>query len=648
MFRHFSLVSLAFAASIAFAQSKHEIKNLVIDGFEPEFPPGLKEALNPYQSSRSASFQGFSPEGDSIFIKTRFDNTEQLFEVKTPGGQRHQKTFFPEPVNAVAVSENAANPYVIFLKDINGDEDHQIFAYHRVTGDIRQITHNKAKHQRLLWLHHGLKFLYSSNERNGKDNDIYLYDLTEGKKTLVFSGSGSFASVAVSHKDKMLVVEEEISATKSNWFLVDLATAQKTPFLPQKEEVAFGSVVWSKDDSKLFFTWDKDLEFQSLMKFDVAGGRVAPVKSKLNWTIEQMDLSADGESLLVVANEDGISRVYAMDTDDETFKPIKNLPEGVIGRLSCHPKQASVFAFSVSDATRAGDIYSFDRKEESLTRWTFSEIGGLNSERFVKPELVHYRTFDLADGKNPRYIPAFVYKPKDVKGPVPVIINIHGGPESQYRPAFSPTFQFLVDQLHVAVIAPNVRGSDGYGKTYLKLDNGMLREDSVKDIGALLDWIGTQPEFDKKRVMVMGGSYGGYMVLASMVHFSDQLAGGVDTVGISNFVSFLENTRDYRRDLRRVEYGDERDPAMRKFLERISPLGQAAKIVKPLFVVQGLNDPRVPVSEAEQIVDTIRKQKNGTVWYLLAKDEGHGFQRKDNRDFYILSVAKFVKQIFGI
>jgi dipeptidyl aminopeptidase/acylaminoacyl peptidase len=266
-----------------------------------------------------------------------------------------------------------------------------------------------------------------------------------------------------------------------------------------------------------------------------------------------------------------------------------------------------------------------------LVRWTFSEVGGLDTEGFAMPEVFDYPTFDKV-GDQQRRIPAFIYRPEG-EGPHPVIIQIHGGPESQSRPSFSSTYQLWVDRLDAAVIRPNVRGSAGYGKSYLKLDNGFLREDSVRDIGALLDWIAEQPDLDETRVAVYGGSYGGYMVLASSVHYSDRLKAAVDIVGISSFVTFLENTESYRRDLRRVEYGDERDPEMRAHLEKISPLNNVEKIDVPMFVVQGQNDPRVPVTEAEQIVAALREQ-GSPVWYMNALNEGHGFRRKENRDLF--------------
>ena len=323
--------------------------------------------------------------------------------------------------------------------------------------------------------------------------------------------------------------------------------------------------------------------------------------------------------------------------------PVPEIPAGIMAGIEFSPDDTQLGLY-LNSSLSPGDVYSFDVGSKSLTRWTQSEVGGLDTSTFVSAELVRYPTFDEVDGK-PRKIPALYYRPKG-RGPFPVIINIHGGPEGQARPVFRSAIQAWVNELGAAVIRPNVRGSSGYGKSYLKLDNGFKREESVRDIGALLDWIETQPELDSDRVVVYGGSYGGYMVLASMVHYSDRLRAGVDVVGISNFVTFLANTKEYRRDLRRVEYGDERDSEMRAFLERISPANNVDKITRPLLVVQGLNDPRVPASESKQMVEQMRKN-GGDVWYLLAKDEGHGFRKKVNRDYYLNVSILFLERMLA-
>ena len=327
------------------------------------------------------------------------------------------------------------------------------------------------------------------------------------------------------------------------------------------------------------------------------------------------------------------------------YKPVDSIPTGLVGGMEFSP-DGTKLGMTLNTSQTPSDSFVLNLGEGALeygelTRWTYSEVGGLDTGTFVQPELIAYPTFDSNSG-GPESIPAWVYKPEG-EGPFPVIIAIHGGPESQSRPVFSSTYQMWLQKLGAAVIRPNVRGSDGYGKHYMSLDNGFKREDSVKDIGALLDWIKTQPDLDETRVAVFGGSYGGYMVLASSVHYSDRLKAAVDIVGISNFVTFLENTQDYRRDLRRAEYGDERDPDMRRHLEAISPLNHVDKIRIPMFVVQGQNDPRVPVSEAVQIVAALREQ-GLPVWYMNALNEGHGYRKKENRDVYQQATMMFLRE----
>jgi dipeptidyl aminopeptidase/acylaminoacyl peptidase len=294
-------------------------------------------------------------------------------------------------------------------------------------------------------------------------------------------------------------------------------------------------------------------------------------------------------------------------------------------------------------ARSTADVYSnrVDANRSAtgnVVRWTESETGGLNPASFAEPQLVKWKSFD------DREISGFLYKPPaKFTDKRPVIINIHGGPEAQFRPIFLARNNYYINELGVAILFPNIRGSSGYGKTYLQLDNGFLREDSYKDIGALLDWIKTQPELDADRIKITGGSYGGHMTLAIATLYNDRIRCSLDVVGMSNLVTFLEATEAYRRDLRRVEYGDERDPKMREFLERIAPLNHVKNITKPLFVVQGANDPRVPLSESEQMIATVRK--NGTpVWYLMAKDEGHGFAKKKNADFQFYATILFIQK----
>jgi dipeptidyl aminopeptidase/acylaminoacyl peptidase len=369
------------------------------------------------------------------------------------------------------------------------------------------------------------------------------------------------------------------------------------------------------------------------------------VTTDIPWNVSDVAISKDRSRMAFAVNEGGTTALYLMDPRSREYRRVEGLPVGVASALEFSP-DGSRLGLTLNTPQTPSDTFSLDLgkgplEHGKLVRWTYSEVGGLDTSTFVTPRLVRFPTFDEVDGK-PREIPAWVYTPPG-DGPFPVVVSIHGGPESQARPYFSSTYQLWLRELGVAVVVPNVRGSSGYGKTYVALDNGFRREDSVRDIGALLDWIDAQPDLDAERVAVFGGSYGGYMVLASAVHYSDRLRAAVDIVGISSFVTFLENTQDYRRDLRRVEYGDERDPEMRAFLEKISPLNNVEKISIPMFVVQGQNDPRVPVTEAEQIVKALRENGH-KVWYMNALNEGHGFRRKENRDIYQQATVLFFRE----
>ncbi len=395
-------------------------------------------------------------------------------------------------------------------------------------------------------------------------------------------------------------------------------------------------VNFSRDGKGLFLTTDRDGEFQRASYLDLASGRLEAF-GPANSDIEQLVLSPDGRTLATIGNEQGIGVLRLFDAPTRKELPRPALPVGMVRGIQWH-NDSGVLALVLDTAQTPGDVYVVDRASNAVRRWTESKVPGLDASQFRTQQAIRWPSFDG------REITGFITRPPPrFTGRRPVIVNIHGGPEAQARPGFQGRWNYYVNELGIAVIDPNVRGSSGYGKTFVSLDDGMKREDSVRDIGALFDWIATQPDLDPARIVVMGGSYGGYMSLAVSTHYADRIAGSVDVVGIANFVTFLERTESYRRDLRRVEYGDERDPAMREFLTRISPVNNAAKITRPLFVVHGRNDPRVPYTEAEQIVETVRK--NGTpVWYLLAANEGHGFAKKENADFYFYATIRFLEE----
>lgn len=622
---------------------RKEVGNLVLEGI-PDIKKSIFERTAQYQNVRSAGFVAWHPSNKGILISTRFAETAQLHYVGAPASYRKQLTFFREPINGAWYSPDKEKKGFVFSMDTGGGEFFQFYWYDENTGQHTLLTDGKSRYESFAWSNKGDRAAFVSTKRNGRDFDIYLMEGDSLKTTkLLKETSGQWGVVDWSNDDKKLILGNFISANESYLFTLDIASGQLTEINPTQKtkKISYGDTLFSADGKGVYYCSDEDSEFLRLTYYDLATQKKQILIPNLNWNVENIELSQDGQLLAYTVNEAGISKLYIAPTNNLSASQNITLEKGVIGGLK-FDKDGSNLAISLSSPKTPGDVFSVNVASGAVTRWTFSEVGGLNTESFVNPELIEFPSFDSV-GSQSRMIPAFYYKPKNVEGKLPVIINIHGGPEGQARPSFSSTFAYWVNELGAAVLVPNVRGSSGYGKTYLELDNGFKREDSVKDIGKLLDWIASRPELDANRVAVIGGSYGGYMSLACMTNFNDRLKCAVDIVGISNFVTFLESTQEYRRDLRRPEYGDERDPKMREFLLKISPTNNAKKITKPLFVVQGKNDPRVPLREAEQMVETVKNNGN-VVWYLLAKDEGHGFRKKPNQEFYLSALSVFFEE----
>lgn len=634
-------ISIFCSMTFSFAQTATIVpnENLVSEGIPP-IPAELSSTVQRYTEFRAAVFSSWHPVKREMLISTRFADTPQVHRVKTPLGMRQQLTFFPERVSGATYQPTQGN-YFVFSKDIGGNEFNQNYRYDLTTGDVTLLTDGKSKNSRGIWSNRGDRMVYTSTRRTGQDNDLYVIDPTNPKsdRLLAQVQGGGWAPNDWSPDDRQLLVGEFVSVNESYIWLLDVASGEKKLLTPKggTEKVAYPAAVFSKDGKGLYALTDRDSEFTRLAYIDLATQQPTYLTSQISWDVEDFDLSQDGKFLAFVTNEDGISVLHLLDTATRQEMPLPKLPTGLIGGVAWH-RNSRDLAITFVSARSTADVYAINVITNKLERWTESETGGLNTSNFAEPELVRWQSFD---GKT---ISGFLYRPPaKFTGKRPVMIDIHGGPEGQSRPVFLGRNNFYLNELGVAILLPNVRGSAGYGKTFLKLDNGYLREDSVKDIGALLDWIKTRSDLDSDRILVTGGSYGGYMSLAVATQYSDRIRASIDIVGISNFVSFLERTEGYRRDLRRVEYGDERDPKMRAFLEKISPLNNATKIKKPLFVIHGKNDPRVPLNEAEQIVATVRKSDT-PVWYLMAKDEGHGFGKKKNVDFQFYATVMFIKE----
>ena len=530
----------------------------------------------------------------------------------------------------------------MFTKDIGGGEWFQYYRYDLADGNVILLTDGKSRNTGRVAAHHDNRFAYSSTRRTGQDTDIWIMDATDPKTDhmLLQVDGGGWGAQDWSPDNKKLLVHQGISANQSYLWLVDVAGGEKKLLTPKSgnEEVAYGGAVFSKDGKGFYTTTDRDSEFHRLTYFDLATMQPVYLTSEIKWDVEEFEMSENGKTIAFVTNEDGLGKLYLLDTATRKYHAVAGLPTGQVDSLVFHKNNRDL-GMVITTAKSPSDVYSLDTTTGKIDRWTFSEVGGLSTANFVEPQLIKWKTFD---GKT---ISGFLFAPDPKKflGKRPVIVNIHGGPEGQFRPGFLGRNNYFLNELGVAIVFPNVRGSTGYGKTFLKLDNGMNRDHTHKDIGALLDWIKQSPSLDGDKIMITGGSYGGYMTWAVAYEYNDKICCSLPIVGPSNLVTLLEHTEAYRRDLRRVEYGDERDPKMREYLEKTAPLNNAEKIRKPVFAVVGKNDPRVPWSESRQMLDKLKSNGN-TTWFLMANDEGHGYAKKKNQDFLFYATAMFVRQ----
>ncbi|MGJ3231627.1 MAG: prolyl oligopeptidase family serine peptidase [Oceanicaulis sp.] len=631
--------SLAFTTAPALAQDAPERVtegNLVMENI-PEIPSAVVDRLQQYSNIRSAGFSDFKPDG-GIYITTRFGETTQIHAVAEPMGMRRQVTFFDERTGGADVRPDGSGQFV-FSKDIGGDEFYQGYLHDPETATNARFTEAGTRNGGFTWSDDGARLVWSVQRDGDPDADILMGDPSDPATIRVaLEGEGALFPGDWSPNGRDVLVQRYYSITHSDLFVLNTETGAMTEILPG-EDVAYGGAEFAPDGESVYLVTDLDSDFRRVLEVELDRFETRTVTPEHGWDVESMDLSSDGSKLVYTINNGGNSQLLMIEPETGEALETPDLPLGLIGGLQ-FDAAGERLGFTHVSAQSPGDAWTYDLASGDLVRWTQSEVGGLDTDGFVEPDLITYESFDGLE------VPAFYYRAEG-EGPRPVIIDIHGGPESQERPGFNTSIQYWVNELGVSVITPNVRGSSGYGKDYVAMDNGFKREDSVRDIGALLDWVAEQPELDSDRVVVYGGSYGGYMVLASMVHYSDRLAGGINIVGISNFVTFLENTNGYRRDLRRAEYGDERDPEMYEFLQSISPANQADKITAPLFIIQGANDPRVPASEAEQILSAVREAGEDP-WYLLALDEGHGFAKKSNRDFQRQAETMFLSEVLNL
>ncbi len=556
-------------------------------------------------------------------------------------GARTQLTFGAEPIRTARFLPG--NPQIVFfLRDIGGGEFFQVYRLDRTTGKSELLTDGKSRHEALTVSADGQWIAYAGTGRNGKDTDVYLAPTQRPREARRLTElAGTWYPTGFSRDGKRLLVMQFRAADDSDLHVVEVQSGQRRQITPGEGKGSVHAAEFTADGNGVFVATDRWSDFARLYVLDLNKGPPSAEPTSLtagiNWNVEGVAVSADGRNVALEINEDGYSRIYVTAPRGGKLRPMK-VPNGVIGSLRFPKKRSDVLALSLSTSRQPQDVYTLDLRTGRTAQWTRSEVGGLDTSAFVEPELVRYPSTDGV------VVPAFLYRPAArAKENHPVVVVFHGGPEAQSGPGFKEVTQFLVAETKMAVLVPNVRGSEGYGKTYRAMDDGVRRERSLADIGATLDFIAQRPDLDETRVGVYGGSYGGYMTLAAAAFFPERVRAAVDIVGISSIGTFMESTQAYRRDLRRDEYGDERVPEVRKVQERISPLNSVDKIQAALFVQQGKNDPRVPQSEAEQIVKAVRG-KGRDVWYALAVDEGHGFAKKANRDFMTLAAVLFLEK----
>jgi dipeptidyl aminopeptidase/acylaminoacyl peptidase len=629
----------------------------------PPVPRALASAAVASNRYEAAALTGWHPVRRELLVSRRTADAgvSQLFQLAAPLGTAQRLTRGPEPV-ALASWEPREGRHLVLQRAQGGNEAFRLYRLDvqgspGAPGSVEvALTDAEHRWQFQLWLPEGDRFIATAlpldrTAETGTRDDVstvlWLIDPAQpGAPTRLATLPGSGWRVAAAAPDgRQLALQRRRSAEAAEVWLMELPSSRMRRVLPREgePEASERPVAFDAQGAALWLLSDRHGEFRELVRLELASGQVQRLGADLGWDVEEASLSHDRRWMALVVNVDGRGELRLLDAREGRLVPLTAmpaLPPGSITRAIWHP-QRNELALAVSSVLAPNQLHTLEWPSARLQPWMRAPVPAPGRE-LAEPQVVRWASFDGL------MIPGLLHlPPARFAGPRPVLVSIHGGPESQARAGYAGRYNLLLQELGIAVLQPNVRGSSGYGKRYLALDNGRLREDAVKDIGALLDWIATQPHLDANRVVVSGGSYGGYMSLAVAATYPERIAGALSSVGISHFVSFLRRTESYRRDLRRAEYGDERDPAMREFLDRISPLTHAHRITRPLFVVQGRNDPRVPWTEAEQIVQRVRAR--GTpVWYLLADNEGHGFTRRENIDYLSGATAVFLRQVMGL
>lgn len=564
-----------------------------------------------------------------VFMDWNHDNTillnggSVLYQMKKNNGIIKEKYKMEQTPDFLSPDKTK----FLFLEDQDGNENFQLFLYDIKSKKTSTVTEKGSRSSNPFWKPDGEQILYKSNKRKSSEADLYIRNTLEpyNDKLLLENVTDEALIYDWDINSNCILLVKIISENIKQLFHYNITTGSLEEINPQKNNIAYSNALFLPEKNGYLIVSDEDSEFLQLRFYDLESKTSKNLTSNINWNIDELSLNKSKEYLVFTVNENGSSVLYRMNLKDFSYQKINAVAQGIINGLKIN-ESGNKAAFNFYGSTFRRKVFSYDFKKERLDQYINKNASEKTEVNFVKAQKI---MIPAIDANNRAYqIPAFIYKPKK-EGKSPVYIDFHGGPEYQALSTFNKWYQYLVNELGIAVIVPNIRGSNGYGKTYMKADDILKRENAVKDVRVLLDWIAEQPDLDKNKVAVFGESYGGFMALSALASNSERIRCGIDVVGISNIVTYLEKTRDYRRDLRRSEFGDERNSEIRDYLLKISPVNNAQKINSPLFIVQGYNDPRVNFEESEKMLESLKKQKKA-VWYLGAKNEGHGFHKSEN------------------
>ncbi|MEY4032918.1 MAG: hypothetical protein RL492_112 [Verrucomicrobiota bacterium] len=631
-----ALLSLLLLLAACQTEPQHPA-NLVVEGV-PAIPAELKADLEPYANLGGAGFRGWATTRRAILVTTRIGDATHLHAMAAPLAKRVPLTKGPDTVRSGAFQPKGS--LFLYSVDKGGDENFQLWLTDAAKPEQPPIrlTDGKSRNTEARWSKDGSLIAYCSNRRNGKDSDILIADVrTPGApRELVQLDASGWAPVDWTADGKFLLVRQSLGNAASRLWTIEVATGKRTLISPKGVTCLYQQSVFAEGDRAIYALTNHGSDFLSVMRLDVATGKLTLLVPDPKWDAEELAVSSDGKRLAFAVNVEGFSQLRCWDLESGKELPAPALKPGVLSNLAWRTDSHEL-GFTLNSEDSPSDAWSLDLDGGALTRWTNRTAKPKKDIPVLQPEVVRTPSFDGVS------IPSLVYYPdaKKFPGKRPVLMCFHGGPEGQSRPGYRGSALYYLNELGVALVYPNVRGSTGYGRTYLGLDDTVKRADAVKDVGAVLDWVARSDRLDAQRIAVYGGSYGGFMSLACLTNYPERFRCGIDNVGISNFVTFLRDTSDYRRGNRRLEYGDERKPEVRAFLEQISPANHAERIRAPLLIIQGRNDPRVPYTEAERMRDAIRAQ-GGRVWFVMANDEGHGFAKKSNADFQFQATALFL------